>query len=183
MQKIKEKISYFLDSAEGPAISRWRIVREETVMDMLKMREREKYKRKWIKKGGRPAEVLVGINTCRDSVWNDVYWDIRRWLHWQNTVQNDPTGLQCSVHLLCLVMGWFSAGKDTLLEVWQRNRDVGTCAWSDGFLFFQVMLSGALFIPALVNNTRGAGWGSSVGLISRENHYFASAFFLTLENK
>lgn len=54
----------------------------------------------------------------------------------------------------------------------QHNRDVGKCAWSDGFLFFQLKLSDALFISVLVNNTRGAGWGSSVRLVSREKHSF-----------
>lgn len=175
-QKVKEKISYFLDSAERPALSRWEIVREEKVMDvdenLLKMREREKYEKKWIKKEERPEELLLGIMTWRDSVWNDIDWEMRRWLHFQNTVQDDPTGLQCSVHPWCLVMRWFSAGKNTLLEVWKHNRDVGKCAGLDGFLFFQLMLSGALFIPALVNNTRGARWGGSVGLIMRVNHPF-----------
>lgn len=116
-RKWIRKIFYFLDTAEGLAISRWRMVREEKVKGMEKIcwtweREREKYERKWIKKEGRPEELLVGMKTCRNSVQNYIGWRVRGWLHWQNTVQGDSTDLQCSVCPWCLVIRWFSAGKD-----------------------------------------------------------------------
>lgn len=81
---------------------------------------REKYGRKWIKKGGRPEDLLVGIKTYRNSVWSDIDWRMRRWQHWQNTVQDNPTGLQWSVHP-GMVLSWerltISSRSDTVTEM------------------------------------------------------------------